>query len=414
MPNKTEVEIPEAIMSNIAEQAKHSATLHSIPGDYMRWKSAMLEALMAFYLKIKSLPIIQDKPQEASDQFNEGYKKAVATVNPEIISRQEEIDRLSAEVVALKNDGQEAGLREHAIAFALSKLDNYEYMREDVEEAYDQWLSTAPAQPPSPPLPFIDRVQEGERGEAPKMSDKLAAEADIAAIDFSRLVVSPDDDTHYGSELTDAYEAGQSWMWRKLQVEISSLKEANGQLRESLDDSRAEIELLRKSGGSLRDDKAELYTYKNACDRLEFTIKVLEREVELAKERAQIFLEQNVKLTEDMYRLSHREPAPSDYFPSGEKAGPAGRVLLKELDSLYNGFNIKMLGEHESRIRWLIDGLRKGLVKVDDQWEAKLEARAIAFAIYSHANMHRSYSSGAEVYRQFLIDEAEKIKNHEV
>ena len=136
--------------------------------------------------------------------------------------------------------------------------------------------------------------------DVPTMSFQLAAEADQAALDFGRLAVSPDENTPDGSELTDAYMAGQSWMWRKLSAlspkadtgvkevpeEIKQLIEKEAEYlkypdlkipfrsgaitvykylsdkllivtadwNEQLASKDAEIELLRKSGATLRPD----------------------------------------------------------------------------------------------------------------------------------------------------------------
>ena len=105
---------------------------------------------------------------------------------------------------------------------------------------------------------FGPKPEDGEKQEVPVMSDQLAAEADMAALDFGRLAASPEGEGPDGSELTDAYEAGQSWMWRKLQAEISSLKSryeiVTADWNEEKNALQAEIELLRKSGATLRPD----------------------------------------------------------------------------------------------------------------------------------------------------------------
>lgn len=107
----------------------------------------------------------------------------------------------------------------------------------------------------------VSKPQDGKQ-ELPVMGHQLAAEADIAALDFGRLAASPDGEGPDGSELTDAYEAGQSWMWRKLQAEISSLKSryeiVTADWNEEKNALQAEIELLRKSGATLRPDTSIL------------------------------------------------------------------------------------------------------------------------------------------------------------
>jgi hypothetical protein len=100
-----------------------------------------------------------------------------------------------------------------------------------------------PENDPNPPS--TDRAQEQKR--EGKMSDQLAAEADMAAIDFGQLSVSPDEDTPDGSELTDAYSAGQNWMWRKLQAEISSLKDRLDDAERLLKDEKKVSAEFRKA-----------------------------------------------------------------------------------------------------------------------------------------------------------------------
>lgn len=67
----------------------------------------------------------------------------------------------------------------------------------------------------------IKLAEPGEKGEIPKMDFKLAAECDIAALDFGRLHQRCcGDDLDISAELTEAFEAGQSWMYRKQMEEM--------------------------------------------------------------------------------------------------------------------------------------------------------------------------------------------------
>lgn len=55
------------------------------------------------------------------------------------------------------------------------------------------------------------------------------------------------------------------------------------------------------------------------------------------------------------------------YLPDGSIAGPAGEILLKRLNNLYDGFNITMLGENEARVRAFLGGLQEDLKRLDSQ-----------------------------------------------
>jgi regulator of replication initiation timing len=96
---------------------------------------------------------------------------------------------------------------------------------------------------------------------------------------------------------------------------------------------------------------AELYAWKDACVQLEFRIKVLEKEIETAKQVAHNFLEQNVLLVDE-------------------------RDRLKEVD------------------------------------HARGKAHAIAFASYALGSVSKDFSSLLGVYDQFEIDEAENNRKH--
>lgn len=59
--------------------------------------------------------------------------------------------------------------------------------------------------------------------EIPKMSDELAAQSDVAALEYSKNNAG---DSQYLTEadICEAHEAGQSWMYRKMQEEIAIYK----------------------------------------------------------------------------------------------------------------------------------------------------------------------------------------------
>jgi len=99
----------------------------------------------------------------------------------------------------------------------------------------------------------------GEAGEvpaAPKMSDELAALSDIAALEYGKdngqNVCREEYDYDNSADLTDAHEAGQSWMYRKLQPEITQLladKEAlrleRNEIRQRWEDCQKELQMLK-------------------------------------------------------------------------------------------------------------------------------------------------------------------------
>lgn len=102
-----------------------------------------------------------------------------------------------------------------------------------------------------------------------------------------------------------------------------------------------------------------------------------------------------------------------DLLPDGEKAGPAGKVLLKCLEHLYQGFNIKMLGEHEERVSQFLLLLQQALRKVDGRVAAAKKAHAIAFGVYLN-NLEFVVSSMHDLYCGFLADDAKKNENHKL
>lgn len=71
-------------------------------------------------------------------------------------------------------------------------------------------------------------------GEIPKMSDELAALSDMSAIEYSRLCDRFGKDSYDSSDIVDAHEAGQSWMYRKLQPDLSSANSKINQLEDQL------------------------------------------------------------------------------------------------------------------------------------------------------------------------------------
>jgi len=67
------------------------------------------------------------------------------------------------------------------------------------------------------------------------------------------------------------------------------------------------------------------------------------------------------------YRHLHSQPPSHIRLPDGSFAGPASYLLQKRLNELYNGFNITMLGENESRLRKFINGLVKDFEELDQK-----------------------------------------------
>jgi len=82
--------------------------------------------------------------------------------------------------------------------------------------------------------------------EVPKMSDELAAQADIAAIEYGKEHGTSGAPFSYDNsgDLTNAHEAGQSWMYREMQKELFSLRT---QLSEAQNDRDAWKEKFEKA-----------------------------------------------------------------------------------------------------------------------------------------------------------------------
>lgn len=103
--------------------------------------------------------------------------------------------------------------------------------------------------------------QTDQQGEIPKMSDQLAAESDMAAIDYGQVCEkfigsSPYDNTH----ITEAFEQGQSWMYRKLQPEIATLRSS---AKSSIYQHDQDMEIVKGERDELKD---ALESWVNAHD----------------------------------------------------------------------------------------------------------------------------------------------------
>lgn len=84
-----------------------------------------------------------------------------------------------------------------------------EYFITLTEKAMEEWVRQSSPSPKDQP-----------EGEMPKMSDELAAQSDVAALEYSKNNAG---DSQYltGADICEAHEAGQSWMYHKMQEEIN-------------------------------------------------------------------------------------------------------------------------------------------------------------------------------------------------
>jgi len=89
--------------------------------------------------------------------------------------------------------------------------------------------------------------------EVPKMSDELAAMADVAAIEYGdtngQSVCREEIDYDNSADLTDAFLAGQNWMYREMQKEISSLRTQLSEAQKDRDEYKKTLDFLSTKMG---------------------------------------------------------------------------------------------------------------------------------------------------------------------
>jgi len=102
----------------------------------------------------------------------------------------------------------------------------------------EEFDAARPTETPSLP------VEEGL-----KMSDELGAKADIAAIEYGETngqsVCREEIDYDNSADLTDAFLAGQSWMYREMQKELSSLRTRLSEAQRNYKDCQRGLEEAR-------------------------------------------------------------------------------------------------------------------------------------------------------------------------
>lgn len=120
-----------------------------------------------------------------------------------------------------------------------------------------------------PPPPLTVNDVEGEAPE--KMSNQLAAEADMAAIEYGkqqgfdvlnecgdRMV-----DYNIAADLTDAFEAGQNWMWRKMQEENRRHENARNRAQGRCLELRKELRAVNARIESLTEELAIVQQFRD-------------------------------------------------------------------------------------------------------------------------------------------------------
>jgi predicted nucleic acid-binding Zn-ribbon protein len=118
--------------------------------------------------------------------------------------------------------------------------------------------------------------------EVPKMSDELAALSDVAALEYSKKN-GRETYSYYdnGADICDAHEAGQSWMYHKMQEEIKEKDLVSGQwqlrcsdfqreitrLKEQLDFARKEVERSNETIAALTDQLSKVQGERDALKK---------------------------------------------------------------------------------------------------------------------------------------------------
>jgi hypothetical protein len=242
---------------------------------------------------------------------------------------------------------------------------DYLAMAEDIRGVLDKYRN--PGGPKSR-FPFLDRCRTLEK-EIAELKAQLEAKQEARRLDrkqYANWIKGVFDDR------TDDWDI-ESLVHRlafEFDAHVSAVYDGADQWEQEVKELRAQLEGATISSRNIIDQNCALIDErdreraagKKEADAAVATIQELKAEIELLRKNG-----------------ASLRPDP-EYLPDGKKVGPAGKVLLRCLEHLYNGFNIAMLGEHEGRLRKFIMGLQAGLQVVDRDHAGRTKSQQSAAA----------------------------------